>query len=155
MLIFFIISIAPSYPIYASVCMLWVSSICVVSLSPCLAKMLALHSEPIFVKMIFVQVCSESVGHAEWSELVNMLSSRYNSTSPIKAGNDAGTRQSFCICYHTDKHKQVPSFSLSIDLASAQMLACRRVKWHCTEIHGFCRAGQLLLLPAHPKSHFA
>lgn len=92
MLIFFIIFIAPSYPIYASVCMLWVSSICVVSLSPCLAKMLALHSEPVFVKMIFVQVCSESVGHAECSELVNMLSSRYGSTSPIKAGNDAGTR---------------------------------------------------------------
>ncbi|DBA96127.1 TPA: hypothetical protein ACH3X1_015613 [Trebouxia sp. C0004] len=83
-----------------------------------------------------VQVCFESTGHAECSELVNMLSFRQSPTTSNRASNNAGTQFTSGIYYHTDKHcwqKQVPpSLFLSVDLGSAQTLASHHVdkKWH-------------------------
>ncbi len=96
------------------------------SLGPCLPKLLAWQLETVVMQIMSVQVCSESTGHVEYSELVNMLSSRDNSTTPSKAGNDAGTRYGSGIYHHTGKQKQVPpSFFLSVDFGSAQTLASR------------------------------
>jgi len=95
--------------------MLSVPGVCILSLGSCLPKLLAWRLETVAVKMISVQVCSESTGHAEYGELVSWLSSRHNLITPNRAGNDAGTQYRSGIYYHTDKQKQVlPSF-LSVD----------------------------------------
>ncbi|DBA98596.1 TPA: hypothetical protein ACH3X1_014391 [Trebouxia sp. C0004] len=38
------------------------------------------------------QVCFESTGHAEYSELVNILSSTHNPITPNRASNTSGTQ---------------------------------------------------------------
>ena len=73
--------------------MLSVSSVHIVSMGPCVPNLLAWQLETVVVKMVSVQVCSESsTGHAEYSELVDMLSSRHNPAPPNKAGKDVGSQ---------------------------------------------------------------
>ncbi len=68
------------------------------------ACLLAWHLEPVVMKMMSVQVCSESTGHAEavqmmhdpqqvvYCKLVDLLYSRHNSSTSNRAGNDADTQ---------------------------------------------------------------
>ena len=69
---FTVILIASCHPILASGCMLSVSCVCIVSLGPCLPKLLAWHVEAVFVKVMAVQVCSESAGHAEAAQMTHV-----------------------------------------------------------------------------------
>ncbi len=85
-------------------------------LDPCLPKLLAWQLESVVVTMMSVQVCSESTGHAEYSEPVKMLFSRHNPTTPNRTGIDVGTQYRCGIYYHKKEQKQVPpSFFLSVD----------------------------------------
>ncbi len=65
MLRFIVILIASFRPIWANGCTLCVSRVCIVSRGPCLPKLLAWQLEAVSMKMMSVQVCSESAGHAE------------------------------------------------------------------------------------------
>ena len=107
MLMCIITSIAPCNltirPVSACACVLSVSSVCVVFLH---AYLLAWPLEPIIMKMLSVQVCSESIGHAagiqrmhdplqvECGKLVDLLFSSYSSTASNRAGNDVDTQES-------------------------------------------------------------
>ncbi len=83
------------------------------------------------MKMMSVQVCSESTGHAEavqmtydpqqveYSKLVDLFYSRHNSTTPNRAGNDVGTQYRSGIYYHTEEQKQVGH------CAAVPLLVCR------------------------------
>ena len=82
------------------------------------------------LKMMSVQVCSESTGHAEavqmtydpqqveYSKLVDLFYSRHNSTTPNRAGNDVGTQYRSGIYYHTEEQKQVGYSLLSVFLSA-------------------------------------
>lgn len=93
--------------------------------------MLAWHLELIFTKVMSVQVCSESAGHAEaaqvthdpqqvvYCKLADLLNSRHKSTTPNRASNDVGTQYRSGTYYHKDEQKQVlPSLFLFVDLGT-------------------------------------
>ncbi len=94
----------------------------------CLASQGCCH-EGADLKMMSVQVCSESTGHAEavqmtydpqqveYSKLVDLFYSRHNSTTPNRAGNDVGTQYRSGIYYHTEEQKQVGHLLLSLFLS--------------------------------------
>ncbi len=103
MLICIIIFIVPCNltfrPLPASACQCHLYVLC----SPD-ACWLAWHLEPIVMKVMSVQVCSESTGHAEavqktydpqqvgYGKLVDLLFSRHTSAASNRAGNDVGTQ---------------------------------------------------------------
>ncbi len=125
-------------------CGVTVSCVCIVSPGSCLPKLPAWHLEAVVMKMMSVQVCSESTGHAEavsmthdpqqvvYCKLVDMLWPRHNFTSSNRVGNDIGAQYRSGIYHHTDEQKQVPpSLFLSVDLGSTRTLGSQHVFQFC------------------------